>query len=122
MGFEDAIAAAVATITDAGVSITYHRGSESVALSAAVGRTIFELVDESGMVTRVESRDYLVAADDLILGGAQVIPQRGDLIYETVGQEVRVHELLSPGGEPAWRYSDRYRTMLRIHTKYVRTE
>jgi hypothetical protein len=51
-----------------------------------------------------------------------VLPQRGDRIRETDGATTYVYEVLAPGDEPHWHYSDAYRQTLRIHTKQVDTE
>jgi hypothetical protein len=89
--------------------VVYRRGPLQVTLRATVGRTEFELADEQGILQRVESRDFLVRADDLTFG----IPQAGDVIVEGG----LAFEVNSPGGTPAWRYSDPNRATLRIHTK-----
>lgn len=108
--------------------ITYRRGALSVALSATVGRTVFEVDGGNGMVEHYEARDYLVRAQDLVLGGVVTLPERGDVLEEVAGAktftyEVMVPKTLSSGGvgqlEPHWRYSDPHRQTLRIHTKLV---
>jgi hypothetical protein len=98
--------------------IAYQRGSESIQLSASVGRTVFETHDEAGSVLRTESRDYLILAGDLTLG----LPKPGDRIREAQGQQVLVYEVTQFGSEPCWRYSDPYRQTLRVHTKLVDVE
>jgi hypothetical protein len=103
-------------------SVTYERGPDSVQLAATVGRTEFEQVDEHGIVQRLQSRDYLLRAADLVLAGQVTLPKSGDLIRETDGGQTFVYGVMAPGGEPPWRYSDPYRKALRIHTKHVSTE
>lgn len=103
-------------------TVTYTRGADSVAIAATVGRTEFEQADEFGVIHRIESRDYLVRASDLVLGGGQALPQAGDQIRETDGATSYVYEVMAPGSEPAFRYSDPYRKTLRVHTKHVKTE
>jgi hypothetical protein len=107
--------------------VTYQRpvdgGDQTVELNATVGQTVFRLDDSypsgAGGGVRVVSRDYLVQASDLVLDGQTVLPQRGDVIIEIAGDKSYVHEVMAPGGEPEWRYSDPQRTSLRIHTKQV---
>ena len=99
--------------------VTYQRGQQWVVVAATVGRTVFETADDYGVVQRSESRDFLIAAADLVLGGSQVLPERGDRIRETQGQKVYVYEVMAPGKEPQYRFSDPYRRTLRIHTKQV---
>ena len=106
----------------AGRTVTYCRGEQSVELVATVGRTPFEQVDTYGVVHRVESRDYLIIAADLVLGGVVRMPRVGDRIRETAGDQVRVFEVMAPEGEPPYRNSDPDGITLRIHTKHVATE
>ena len=103
-------------------TVLYQRGAESIELSATIGRTEFEQADEYGVLHRTESRDYIIRAADLVLAGETVLPKAGDQIRETDGALTHVYEVMAPGGEPPWRYSDPYRVALRIHTKHVKTE
>jgi len=106
-------------------TVVYRRGADSVEIEATVGSTAFDRTDEYGVVHRIESRDYLVAAADLVLAGEAVTPKAGDRITETGESRVHEYEVMGAssrgGGEPAWRYSDPQRLTLRIHTKFVRT-
>ena len=103
-------------------TVTYVRDEDRVELSAVLGRTVFEQTDAYGTVHRTESRDFLVRAADLELGGQRVLPRAGDRLRESDGGRVFVYEVMAPGDEPPYRYSDGYRAMLRIHTKHVGTE
>ena len=103
-------------------TVSYHRDAESVAVQATIGRTVFELDDGMGILEKIESRDFLILAADLALAGAATLPQRGDRIKETAGDKVYVYEVLAPGKEPHYRFSDPYRKTLRIHSKQVDVE
>ena len=103
-------------------TVTYERSVDSVGLTATIGRTMFEIDNGHGVLERIESRDYLLLADDLVLASIPVLPQRGDRIRETQGTTTYVYEVMAPGQEPAWRWSDAYRKTLRIHTKHISTE
>ena len=103
-------------------TVTYERGVDTVDVSASIGRTIFEVDNGFGIVERTEARDFLVLTDDLALAGARTLPERGDRVRETQGTTIFVYEVMAPGKEPHWRYSDPYRKTLRIHTKHVATE
>lgn len=103
-------------------TVTYERGVDTVNVPASIGRTIFEVDNGFGIVERTEARDFLVLTDDLVLAGARTLPERGDRVRETQGTTVFVYEVMAPGKEPHWRYSDPYRKTLRIHTKHVATE
>jgi hypothetical protein len=50
------------------------------------------------------------------------LPERGDAIREQQDGKVYVYEVMAPGKEACWRWSDPYRQTLRIHTKQVGTE
>ena len=96
-------------------TVSYGRGDSTVQVAATVGQTTFEVQDAYGAVEKWESRDFLIAAADLVLDDALVEPQRGDRI--TDGQ--KVYEVLAPGKEDVYRPSDPYGVTLRIHTKQV---
>jgi len=103
--------------------VVYKRGVHEVTVQAIIGRTLLKLDDGYGGV-RMEwtDRDFLIAADDLLLGGQKTLPQRGDQIRETQDGKTLVYEVLAPGSEPEWRWSDPHRRLVRIHTKQVREE
>ncbi len=103
-------------------TVVYERSADSVELLATIGRTEFEQADEYGVIHRIEARDFIVRAADLVLGGEAVLPKAGDRIREPEGAVAHVYEVMAPSGEPPWRYSDPYRMALRIHTKHVKTE
>jgi hypothetical protein len=102
--------------------VTYCRGKQSVEVQATLGRTVFEIADAYGVVEQSESRDFLILACDLVLGGTQTLPERGDRVWETQEGKTFVYEVMAPGKEPHYRFSDVYRRTLRIHTKQVATE
>ncbi len=103
-------------------TVTYSRAGLSVDVEASIGTTRFDVDTEGVGVQTVQSRDFLIFTADLVLGGSIVPPARGDQIRETVGDETFVYEVMAPGQEPPWRYSDDFRKTLRIHTKHVDTE
>lgn len=102
--------------------MVYRRGEATVEVLATIGRTVFETDNGYGVVERTESRDFLISAVDLVLAGLETLPQRGDRIRETQGATTFVYEVMAPGQQPHWRYSDPGRRTLRIHTKHVDTE
>jgi hypothetical protein len=107
----------------AGRPVVYQRGTQQVTVSATVGRTLLKLDDGYGGVQMEwTDRDFLIQAADLVLGGVPTLPQRGDQIRETQGGKTFVYEVMAPGQEPEWRWSDGFRKVLRIHTKQVGTE
>lgn len=103
--------------------VVYRRGRDEVTVQAIIGHTLLKLDDGYGGVRVVwTDRDFLIAAEDLVLAGRRILPQRGDEIREASNGKTVVYEVLAPGGEPEWRWSDPYQKILRIHTKCVREE
>ena len=97
------------------VDVEYERDAVRLPLRATIGKTIFETTDDYGQLTRIESRDFLIRASDLVITEQITTPEPGDLIHE--GNFT--YEVMSPPGEPEWRYSDVNRQTIRIHTKQV---
>jgi|694.fasta_scaffold04174_29 hypothetical protein len=97
-----------------GVSITYTRGASSVTISRAVpGRSVHDVTQDGSVIEQIKSRDYILLASELKIGGVVITPQRGDQITEGA----KIYKVLSVGGEAAWRYQDQTMQTLRIHTK-----
>ena len=91
--------------------VVYRRiGGNAHTVKAVVGRTVFRSTDVDGIWTRIETRDFIVPR-----GSLGFEPQVGDEI-EFLGC---TYEVLSPNGEPAWRWSDAFHTAYRIHTKHT---
>jgi len=93
--------------------VTYRRGAQEQALSATFGRTQYEGSRTTCLVVAARVTDFLVtaAAFTPVFGE----PQAGD---QVVADGV-VHEVMSLGNQGHWRWSDPYRTTMRIHTKEV---
>jgi len=108
--------------THASSDVVYVRGGDQVPVKATIGKTEFEIDDGSGVVVRIQSRDFLIHTADLVLGGTETLPVAGDLIREVQGTNTFVYEVMAPGNEPHYRYSDPFRKLLRIHSKHVATE
>ncbi len=102
--------------------VVYLRGGASVELDATVGRTVFDQQDQFGVLHRTESRDYLVRAADLVLAGEPFLPKAGDRVREPAGTGALLYEVMAPGAEPPFRFSDPERITLRVHTKFIGLE
>ena len=98
--------------------VVYRRGDQTVGVSAADGKTEFELSGPDGATVQYQSRDWRVLQDDLRLAGDRVTPARGDKIEETVSGDVRVYEVMAPGDTPVCQ-SICDDTTWKIHTKRV---
>ena len=93
--------------------ITYSRGAITMSLCATIGSTAWDSEQADGSMIRFESRDYMIEAAKLVplLG----LPQDGDIIHD--GKQT--YEVLAMNGTQPFRYSDRHRTILRVHTKQI---
>jgi hypothetical protein len=108
-----------------GVAVTYTRlvgGVErEVALTGWLGNTLFAGLTEQDVSVQWGEIDVLFVAADLVLPttGATT-PHAGDRLAFTLQGTAMVFEVASPDtGEPAWRWSDHFRTRLRVHCKRV---
>ena len=116
-----AIAAAQATARRlAGGTVTLVRdGAEAADVPVAIGTTQYDLVDGNGVVSRFESRDFLIAVGDYDFGGGPVRPKRGDQIVEVVAGTTFTYEVSAPNGQNDWRFNGPYRDTYRVHTKKI---
>lgn len=88
-------------------------------LVATVGKSEYEQDSQDGHIVRRQVRDFLIRTAALTSSAINSLPQPGDRIIEQNGSEMLVFEVAGYGGDPAWRYSDPFRQLLRIHTKQV---
>ena len=103
-------------------SVVYHRGAESVSLSATMGGATFEVADEYGVAVRTRGVDFIVSVADLVLGSVRVTPQSGDRIRFVRGTDTLVYEVLDLAGGGHYQQAEGFDTVLRIHAKRVATE
>lgn len=101
------------------VEATYTRGGETIAIVVRLGRTIFASNRQGGPRIEFGEIDFLIDAADLVLNESRTQPAEGDRIALTLRSIAYTFEILPVGGEPAWRWSDEYRTCYRVHCKEV---
>jgi hypothetical protein len=98
--------------------VTYRRAGQADAnVQATFGRTDYEVADDYGATIKAHVIDFLILGDDL---GSE--PQAGDQIVADPSAgagQAAVYEVMALGGEGCWRWSDPYRTTMRIHTKEI---
>ena len=82
----------------------------AVQLASAAVEVTYRPRGGGALALRIETRDFIVPRELL-----PSEPQVGDEVDFLGG----TYEVLSPNGEPAWRWSDPFRTAYRIHTKHV---
>jgi hypothetical protein len=105
----------------AGVAVTYARKADAstVQLTAVPGQAVARSGELPGRV-EIAERDYQIAVTDLMVGGAEVKPQLGDRITETINGTACVFEVMQPEtGEPGARYGSQWRAFYRVHCKRV---
>ena len=88
--------------------VTYRRDATELAVNATLGRSQVEVTDDYGAAVQTSAVDFLILAADLGLE-----PQAGDVIV----CDGRRYEVMDLPGEGCWRWSDPYRTSMRVHTK-----
>lgn len=93
-----------------GVTITYLRRGDPVTLTAFRDSSVFESSNAFG-VTQTKSKDFLISVANLVLRGAAISPEKGDMI-EADDKTYVVTSL--PGGRPD-EYDDDNELMWRVH-------
>lgn len=104
-------------------AVTYIRSSIAsltpLSIQASVGRSPFQVVEASGAVHEIQSRDYLVRAADLLDDGETFLPAIGDEINEATAAGEDAYEVVSIAGEPCYRKCPPDGLTIRIHTQRV---
>lgn len=105
---------------------TYARGYDAVDVRVTLGKKLLKLEDADGGI-RMEWTDLdacIPTADFDFGNGVMITPERGDLLYVTIGNHVQVFEAFPYGGtESVWRWADPIgQTMVRIHFKHIDSE
>ena len=98
-----------------GLTVTYSRGGDSVDITATLSRTEFEVISGDNSSSVIETHDFIIKPEDLVIGGTVTKPQPGDEITWTVDGEDRLYRVLDRPGLQNHRY-DALRKALRIHT------
>lgn len=102
-------------------AVTYRSGVVQLAVQATIGRTEFESETAGGARLVTESRDFLIRVIDLATAGLPE-PRRGDVVDELVAGVTFRYEVMPFGPQDEiWRYSDPYRLLYRVHTKFLST-
>ena len=95
-------------------TVIYKRGLDTVNIQATVGKTNYQIEDDSGLKIGGEIVDFIFQTVDLVINGSLTIPKTGDRV-EVDG---RIYEALFIN-DGCWRYSDPYRKIIRFHTKEI---
>jgi hypothetical protein len=93
----------------------YQRGQQCLPIQVTVGDSEFTRRRADDISNEHRVVDFLFPASSIHAVFHE--PSAGDFIETDYLGEKRLFEVLSPGGdEPAWRYSDPHRNMIRVHT------
>jgi hypothetical protein len=108
--------------TNLGTSITIIRGLQSITVIGTLASQVMRTSDREGnaKVERPDA-DAVLTASDYNFGAGQVEPAAGDIFQVTYGAVTKQFRAMALGSEPAWRYTDPYQTMVRVHTKFIGT-
>lgn len=103
----------------AGISCTYARSDDSCDLTMwRGGKVLLEPTDYGP--EEWESHDFFCEAADLTFDNraSLVTPARDDVVtFEDENGDTQIFTVAAPGERNPYRYSDRGRTLLRIHTR-----
>lgn len=101
-------------------TVVYRRGSDSVSVAATVGQKLLRITDlDGGSRLEYTDLDFLIPTDQLILSGDAILPERGDIIERTLDDGTERYEVSPYGNDPAWRFADPHKSIVRIHTEAV---
>jgi len=97
-----------------GQTITYHRGANSVELTAIKTEPLTVEANDYGVIIHAEANDFLILASDLVISEAAITPQEDD--YIEIGSSE--HKIM-PVGEGFFQYEDPGETIIRVNTRKV---
>jgi hypothetical protein len=118
--FGQVIEQAFATVDAvAGDDLFYCRGNVELPISAVPGTSTFSSADANGYPVTFRSQDFMFNASLLVFGGVAAAPKVGDRVKWSTGGKTRTFEVLRDVDQ-FYRYCDRARTRIRIHTKEVK--
>ena len=99
--------------------VLYRRGESTVEVDATVGATRFETDASYGAVMEGEVRDYIIAREDLVLGGEETLPAEGDRIEEGIAGTIVIFQVQVLGPDGCYRFSGPGRRAVRVHTRHI---
>ena len=119
MEFDDQVKDALSNIRKAvGKKIKYQRGSNFTYIKVARGNTYNRYDAQDNVRMLYEEKEFLVGANDLMLGGNYVKPQRGDQIIEEYGTKKYTYIVIqASGSDDVWAWSDSGKSTYRVFTK-----
>jgi hypothetical protein len=98
----------------AGVTAIYRRGESRVVVRAVMRQPECPIVTTDDFMITWLDQDWMIAADELIVGGSLIQPQRGDKIETTTGI---TYEVLPRGQQACFKPIGMPIVMYRISTR-----
>lgn len=106
-----------AALAVAGEAVTYRRGNDAIELTALPARV--QAIEDDGSEFSHSSRekDWIVAAEDLVIASTPFVPARGDVIrWENAGVVREFQVLPRENDGRYYRHCDPSRVKLRVYT------
>ena len=94
--------------------ISYRRGESEILVDAIFGRTDYDVENAGGIRVAAQMNDFLILAEDFTFDE----PEVGDQIVT----DGIIYEVMPLADQGHWRWSDAYRTTLRIHAREIGTD
>ena len=103
-----------------GERIRYERETAAIVFDAIPGASEWDEDMGGPAIVAAKSQDWIFRASNIASLGK---PEPGDLVkQETCDGETLVFTVMAPTGQQPWRFSDRGRRWIRLHTKQTGTE
>lgn len=117
---DDAVSWMVGAVhSRAGRTVTYRRGLSTTTLTAAGWVRDYQVFDASGTYSDLTLHDWQIVPSDLLIGGVQVEPKRGDQIEVSIGGSTRYYDVCPLGRKPCFEIVDGGENAMVIHTRAV---
>jgi len=119
--FDDDFAAADAVLAEVfGETVAYHRGASSnTDVTAECTLLDRDVLDSEGFETSLRQFDFTIAASELTIDGAAIVPRQGDRIIRTIGGVEHVFVVQRDGGRECYDWHDPSKSVYVIHTALV---
>lgn len=104
---------------NASETVVYERpGVGFVEVLAVIGRTEYEVETGGGFMDRMIRNDYIIRRSLLVINGFQIVPERNDVIYQTLDDgTVYKGWVLGEDDIPHYAEADGFGVAYRVHTK-----
>ena len=121
--FDDDFAQADAMFAEAfGGDVTFVYGSSEITVTAEAVLHDYEVQDAHGVFETIRSRDYVISAAALVIGGEPITPRAGNKVKEAINGSTEIFQVMPLGDRPAAEHTDTSGTSWLIHTKHIGAE